>query len=322
MSKILLFYKYTEFEYPKRIQKWQMKICQELGLTGRIIIAHEGINGTVGGSDESVERYKKIVLEHPQLQDMDIKEGAGGAECFPNLRVVVKDEIVNLGLKGQAARINNTGVHLTPEQTHKLLSNRPEDLLILDTRNEVESAIGAFEGAIKADITHFREFPQYIDKHLDEYKDKKVLMYCTGGVRCERATAYLKEKGIAQEVYQIEGGIHRYAEQYPDGYFRGKNYVFDGRIAVKVTDDILGSCTHCNKPCDDYTNCLNASCNKHHISCTTCLQQFNQCCSSTCKELILSQKVKARPAVQRVSNSQSAHGECFRACEENVSNHL
>ncbi len=301
MSKVLLFYKYTNFEFPKRIQKWQLKICQELGLTGRIIIAHEGINGTVGGSDESIERYKEIILEHPQLHGMDIKESAGGSDCFPNLRVVVKDEIVNLGLKQEAAHINNTGVHLTPEQTHNLLANRPENLLILDTRNEVESAIGAFEGAIKAEISHFRDFPQYIDRHLDEYKDKQVLMYCTGGVRCERATAYLKEKGVAKEVYQIEGGIHRYAEQYPDGYFRGKNYVFDGRIAVKVTDDILGSCTHCKKACDDYTNCLNAKCNKHHISCSTCIQEFNQCCSTTCKELILSQKVKARPAVQRVS---------------------
>lgn len=301
MAKVLLFYKYTEFECPKRILKWQMKICKELNLTGRIIIAHEGINGTVGGSDESTERYKKILKEHPQLQDMDIKESAGGAECFHNLRVVVKDEIVNLGLKEKAAHITNTGVHLTPEEVHTLLSDKPEDLIVLDTRNVVESAIGAFEGAVKADINHFRDFPQYVDEHLDEYRDKKVLMYCTGGVRCERATAYLKEKGVAQEVYQIEGGIHRYAEKYPDGHFRGKNYVFDRRISVKINDDILGSCSLCDKPCDDYNNCLNALCNKHYITCASCADQFNKCCSNTCKDLLLSQKVKARPACLRVS---------------------
>jgi predicted sulfurtransferase len=293
MGKILLFYNYTQFECPKRILKWQRQICDNLGLTGRIIIAKEGINGTVGGSDESCERYKHIMLNHPQLHNTDFKESPGGAECFPRMRIVIKDEIVHLGAK-EAANIENTGVHLTPDQTHELLKNKPEDLIILDTRNKYEAEIGAFKDAITPDLKHFREFPAYIDQHLDEFKDKQVLMYCTGGIRCERATAYLKEKNVAKEVYQIEGGIHRYTEKHPDGFFRGKNYVFDGRIAAKINDDILGKCLLCNKPCDDYTNCYNVKCNKHFIGCNDCIQSYENCCSQSCKELIVSGKVDRR----------------------------
>lgn len=292
MGKILLFYKYTTFECPKRILKWQQQICSDLKLTGRIILAKEGINGTVGGSDESCEIYKKIMLKHPQLHDMDIKESTGDASCFPRMRIVIKDEIVRLG--SDKAHISNTGIHLTPEQTHELLSNKPNDLVILDARNKFEAEIGAFKDAIIPDIRHFRDFPAYIDEHLETFKDKQVLMYCTGGIRCERASAYLKEKNITKEIYQIEGGIHRYAEKYPEGYFRGKNYVFDGRIAMKVNDDIIGRCLTCSTTCDDFTNCHNVKCNKHIILCSSCTSAYDNCCSTACKELVASGAVKKR----------------------------
>jgi predicted sulfurtransferase len=300
MSKIVLFYSYTYFEYPQRILKWQRQVCQDLGLTGRIIIAHEGINGTVAGSDKAIELYKTILKKHPQLATMDIKESEGNQKPFPRMRIVVKDEIVNLGLK-DAARIEHTGVHLSPEQTHALLSNRPKDLVILDTRNTFESAIGVFKDAIKAEIDHFRDLPKYIDQNIDLFKDKEVLMYCTGGVRCERATAYLKELGVSKEVYQIEGGIHRYVEQYPDGHFRGKNYVFDGRVAVRVNNDVLGNCYTCQAPCDDYTNCLNARCNLHFIACATCIEQYQNCCSTHCKTLVQTEQVQRRIHPQAVN---------------------
>ncbi len=300
MGKVLLFYTYTYFEHPKHICKWQYNICRKLNLKGRIIVAHEGINGTVGGSDEEIEQYKQMLLEHPQLHDIDIKESDGDAHCFPRLYVAVKDEIVYLGLKDQA-RIANTGVYLTPSQTHALLNNKPKDLVILDARNGVESAIGAFNDAIKPNIKYFRELPEYVDNHLDEFKNKQVLMYCTGGIRCERATAYLKEKGVAKEVYQIEGGIHRYAQQYPDGYFRGKNYVFDRRIAVKINDDVLSNCSQCDISSDEYNNCLNALCNKHYIACVACLKQYSRCCSILCQELVATQKVRIRTPYTKVS---------------------
>lgn len=302
MGKILLFYKYTNFACPKRILKWQRQICNDLNLTGRIIIADEGINGTVGGSDESCERYKEIMLKHPQLKDTDFKEGPGDASCFPRMRIVIKDEIVHLDAKN-AAKIENTGIHLTPEETHALLENKPKELVILDTRNTCETDIGAFEGAIKPDLKHFRQFPQYIDDHLDDFKDKEVLMYCTGGIRCERATAYLQEKKVAKKVYQIEGGIHRYAEKFPEGFFRGKNYVFDGRIATKVNDDILGTCLLCDKPCDEYTNCYNVTCNKHFISCSACIKTYENCCSQRCIDLIATGKVKRRKPMVKFAQS-------------------
>lgn len=308
MGKILLFYKYTQFECPKRILKWQQQICADLKLTGRIILAKEGINGTVGGSDESCEIYKKIMLKHPQLQGMDIKESTGDASCFPRMRIVIKDEIVKLGTN--KADVANTGIHLTPDQTHELLANKPQDLIILDTRNKFEAEIGAFKDAIIPDIRHFRDFPEYIEQNLDQFKDKQVLMYCTGGIRCERATAYLKEKNIAKEIYQIEGGIHRYAEKYPDGYFRGKNYVFDGRIAMKVNDDILGRCVLCATPYDEYTNCYNVKCNKHVVICNPCITANENCCSAACKELVTSGVVKKRPGYTRVEVEEQPSSCC------------
>jgi predicted sulfurtransferase len=215
----------------------------------------------------------------------------------------VRDEAVALGIPYDKLTPRQGGQHLTPAETHALITENPDDLIILDARNNYEWEIGRFENAITPDIKNFRDLPQYLDENLDTFKDKQVLMYCTGGIRCERATAYLNEKNIAKNVYQIEGGIVRYAEQYPDGYFRGKNYVFDARIAVKINDDILGSCLLCKQPCDDYHNCLNAQCNKHFIGCYDCVNAFNKTCSQSCQMLIAENKACLRPEF----NKYSAH---------------
>lgn len=301
MEKLTLFYKYVHIQYPKQILKWQTKICQDLGLKGRIILAHEGINGTVAGIPEHVDMYIKLMLEHPLFGGIDFKNTIGNEPFFPRLRIVIKNEIVHLGINPESLTTEQGGKHLTPHQTHELLKENPQDLVILDTRNDYEYRIGTFKNAILPDIKHFREFPDYIEKNLESFKNKQVLMFCTGGVRCERATAVLNVKGVAKEVYQIEGGIQRYTEQFPDGYFRGKNYVFDNRIAVRVNDDILSTCDLCPTPCDDYNNCLNASCNKHHISCQTCRQTYKGTCSKECMELIEQGKVKKRPPLKQTS---------------------
>jgi predicted sulfurtransferase len=299
MSKIILFYKYVNLISPKRVLKWQKKICQDFGLKGRVILAHEGINATLGGSIQNLERYKEIMNASPEFGGIDYKESEGGAESFPRLRIVVKDEIVNFQANPISTDLKNTGIHLTPAQAHELITQKPENLVILDGRNYFEARIGKFTDAITPEIGHFREFPKYIDEHADAFKDKQVLMYCTGGIRCERASAYLKSKGVAQEVYQIEGGIHRYVEQFPDGFFRGKNYVFDNRVAMQVNDDVLGQCDICKAPCDEFTNCLNASCNKHFIGCDVCITKLQNTCSPTCMELVATSAVKKRPAIQR-----------------------
>lgn len=299
MGTIILFYKYVDIEIPGKIVKWQQKLCQRLGLKGRVIIATEGINGTLGGSADKINEYKVAMSEHPLFADIDFKESPGADDYFPRLRIVPKNEIVRLNIDPRQLKASDGGTHLDPMQAHQLIAQKSDDLVILDCRNTFESKVGAFEGAIRPQVDHFRDFPAYVDQHAELFKDKQVLMYCTGGVRCERGSAYIKSKGIAKEVYQIRGGIHRYIEQFPQGFFRGKNYVFDGRIAVRVTGDILANCSLCQKPCDDYQNCLHAACNKHYIACTECVEKYQNTCSQSCYDAIYLHNAPKRPMRSR-----------------------
>jgi len=292
MGKVILFYKYVAIIYPVQEQKRQRALCEQLGLTGRIILAHEGINGTLGGSVEAIEVYKKYLQEHALFAHMDIKESMGSAADFPRLRIVVKNEIVNFG--GTAVDPHNGGTHLTPQQAHDLINNPPENLVMFDARNLYEADIGVFENAVVPPIHYFRDLPQYIDEHLEQFKDKTVLMYCTGGIRCEKASAYLKTKDVAQNVLQISGGIHRYVEEFPEGHFKGKNYVFDARIALKVTDDVLGNCHGCGVVFNEYINCINVLCNKQVLTCPGCIKKLLNTCSPVCAELVKTQQVKVR----------------------------
>jgi len=252
MGRILLFYKYVEIQYPGAVAKWHLKRCKELGLTGRVIIAHEGINGTLGGSFENTQMYIDELTQDPRFQGIDFKEAEGDQTCFPRLRIVVKNEIVNLGLDPEKVKATDGGTHLTPEQVHELLNQNPEDLVILDARNDYESDVGTFKNSIIPNTKTFRELPEFIEKNKELFKDKQVLMHCTGGVRCERSSAFLKQATEAKEVYQVLGGIHRYIEKYPEGHFRGSNYVFDGRITHRANNDILGKCAICSQPWDQY----------------------------------------------------------------------
>lgn len=301
MGKILLFYKYVNLESPEAIAKWQKRLCKKLSLTGRIIIASEGINGTVGGSEEATQSYIDAMNEHESFGGIDFKTAPGDERYFPRIRVQIRNEIVNLGIDPKELTTADGGQHLTPEQTHELLNNRPDNLVIIDTRNDYETRIGTIPGSLCPDKKYFREFPEYVDEHIDELKDKTVLMMCTGGIRCERASAYVNKKGVAQKVYQIEGGIHRYIEKFPDGHFRGSNYVFDGRISHKVNDDILSTCDTCETPCDYYTNCLNARCNKQFLGCPACLTKHQECCSQACTDLVVSGQVNTRKKLARVA---------------------
>lgn len=296
MGKITLFYKYVNLSDPYAVMLWQRSLCEKLNLKGRILIGTEGINGTVGGSERSIRCYVSEMKTYAPFKNIDFKFSLCSQEPFPNLKVKVRKEIVALGIDPEQLTAAQGGKHLSPKQVHELLQNKPDDLIVLDTRNECEVAIGKFEGAIDPKIQHFRDFPKYIDDNLELFKDKQVLMYCTGGIRCERATAVLKVKNVAKEVYQIKGGIHRYAENYPNGFFRGKNYVFDNRIAMKVNDDILSNCINCQKSYDSYTNCLNAMCNKHYICCPECIQAMDNTCSANCQNLVTTHQTIIRPA--------------------------
>lgn len=302
-NKIILYYKYVDITYPGQIRTWQRELCEQLNLKGRIIIAHEGINGTVAGSPENIDQYVQAMQEHPLFGDIDFKENFATDEIFPKLKVKVREEAVTFGLDPKKVTPQNGGIHLTPEETHQLLKEKSEDLVVFDARNAFEAKIGKFTDAIVPDIHHFRELPDFIDNNKELFKDKQVLMYCTGGIRCERATTYLKSKNVAKKVYQIEGGIHRYIEKYPDGFFRGKNYVFDGRIAVRVNDDILSTCELCEKPYDEYTNCVNVLCNKQFVACTECVKSYENSCSTNCLVLIHKKKVAIRTAPAKTAET-------------------
>jgi len=286
MEAIMIFYKYVVIPDVEGIKKWQEKLCQSLQLKGRIILAKEGINATLAGEKRLLDKYIEIMNKHQLFGAIDYKLSEGSKEHFPRLSIKIKQEIVRLGISPEQLRAENAGAHLTPKQVHELLENKPDDLIILDARNQCEWEIGRFKDAITPQITYFRELPAYIDKNIDAFKDKKVLMYCTAGVRCERATAYLKEKNVAKEVYQIKGGIHRYIEQYPDGFFRGKNYVFDGRISVESNNDILSICFSCKKECNEYINCNNTRCNRQYISCEPCQKKLHGFCSDDCVKIV------------------------------------
>lgn len=302
-KRILLYYKYVSLSSPEEIKQWQLSLCSSLNLTGRIILASEGINGTVCGSIEETDQYIAAMNNHELFGNIDFKDSIvnGEYEYFTKLQVSVKPEIVHLGISPEALSPQDGGNHLTPTQAHELMAKQPEDLVILDGRNYYEARVGTFQNAITPKVDHFRDFPEYIDQNADLFKDKQVLMFCTGGIRCERASAYLKLKDVAKEVYQIEGGIHRYIEQYPDGFFRGKNYVFDARITVPVNDDIIGTCDLCNTSCDEYTNCRNAKCNKHFIACNPCLEKLNNTCSEQCLDLVTKALVPLRPYRPKVN---------------------
>lgn len=289
-------------EHPEQEKNTMLDRCKQLNLTGRIIIAHEGINGTVAGSMDETAAYMTYLNEHSLFNGMDIKESLVDAayDYFPRMQIKVKSEIVNLGIDANKLTPAQGGKHLTPDQVHELLTKNPDNLVVLDTRNDYEWAVGRFSNSILPEIKNFRELPDYIDQNLEQFKDKDVLMYCTAGVRCERATAYLNVKGVAQNVYQIEGGIQRYVEKYPDGYFRGTNYVFDNRITVKINDDIFSSCLLCQKPCDEYVNCRNSLCNNHFIGCEDCIVRYESSCSVACQELTQNNKVPLRPPTEHL----------------------
>lgn len=300
MKTILLYYKYTDVESPAQQVKLQKKLCESLGLKGRIIIATEGINGTVSGTHQACNAYIDSMNSHEIFHGIDFKVSQCEGEPFPRMRVVEKQEITRMGKSPTEISYKDTGKHVTPQQAHELIATN-KDLLILDGRNNYEAAIGRFENALVPDIENFRDFPDYIDKNQDLFKDKEVLMYCTGGIRCERASAYLKSKNVAKAVYQLKGGIDRYAQEYPDGYFRGKNYVFDGRIAVPVNNDILSSCALCQQAADDYYNCVYAGCNKQKIICPPCAKEHHSTCSQKCK-----QTISENPALMRTIPHKTA----------------
>ncbi|HLZ14592.1 MAG TPA: rhodanese-related sulfurtransferase, partial [Candidatus Saccharimonadales bacterium] len=269
---------------PEVVRLWQKTLCEKLNLRGRILISKHGLNGTVGGELADLKAYVKETKLYAPFKDTAFKWSDGGREHFPKLSVKVRDEIVTFGAADEL-QVNEQGVvgggqHLKPEELHRLVAERGEDVVFLDGRNAYEAAIGKFKHAVVPETRTTKDFLQELagDKYND-IKDKPVVTYCTGGVRCEILSALMKNRGF-KEVYQLDGGIVKYGEAYgDDGLWEGSLYVFDGRKNVSFSDRAkhIGRCIHCGAPTSNYENCAVKTCNRRVLICESCAPATNRC---------------------------------------------
>lgn len=278
---ILLYYCYTKIEDPVDFRLKHHFLCIDLQLKGRIIISGEGINGTVSGLRADCEKYMNVLQSDPRFRHIEFKVETYDQHAFKKLNVRLKDEIVNSGLKHIDPNLK-TGKYVEPSEFKKILEEG--DAVILDVRSNYEHKLGKFKNAITLDIDHFREFPEKV-KELEQFRDKKVVTYCTGGIKCEKASAFLLEQGF-ENVYQLHGGIIKYGIEEGGKDFEGKCYVFDNRIAAeinKINPVTISVCYLCHDVCDRMVNCANPECNKHVPICENCAEQMEGACSEACK---------------------------------------
>jgi UPF0176 protein len=280
--RTLLYYKYVNIPDAATFTEQHTEFCQRLGLVGRIIIADEGLNGTVSGTVVQCQKYMDMLNNHPLFGGIDFKIDDVDEPSFFALHVRYKGEIVNSG----SAHLDidpttRTGIHLEPKEFAEMMHQ--DDVVVLDVRSNYESGLGRFKGAIAADIDNFRDFPDYI-KNLEQYKDKKVMTYCTGGIKCEKASALLLEAGF-KNVYQLHGGIVKYGKEMQGKDFEGNCYVFDKRVSVPVNTvnpTIISKCRICGTASTHMVNCANAECNEHFVLCEECGTKMKGCCSEAC----------------------------------------
>jgi UPF0176 protein len=284
--QILLWYKYVPIENPVHEMREQMRLCESLGLKGRIIIATEGINGTVEGTVENTEKYIEETKKDPRFSDVHWKKSEGTGNAFPKLSIKVREEIVSMHLhENDIKPWRVTGKYLNPEELH-LWFEKGEEFYIVDMRNDYEQKSGYFEGSILPPLTNYRDLPKLLPL-LKDLKNKKVLTVCTGGVRCEKASGFLVENGFS-DVYQLQGGIVSYMEKYPNEHFKGKLYVFDGRVLMGFNTDskeheIVGICEKCLKTSENYINCDTIGCHRHFILCEKCIDESGKICPAGCQ---------------------------------------
>ncbi|WP_199617162.1 oxygen-dependent tRNA uridine(34) hydroxylase TrhO [Paenibacillus alkalitolerans] len=285
--RILLYYKYVPIENHEEFAKEHLAFCKELGLKGRILVAHEGINGTVSGTVEQTENYMNTMHANPMFSDMVFKIDEAEEHAFKKMFVRPRSELVTFRLEDDINPNELTGKRLKPREFYEALQQ--EDVIVLDGRNDYEYDVGHFRNAIRPEVESFREFPEWIRENLSQHKDKKILTYCTGGIRCEKLSGFLLREGF-KDVAQLDGGIATYSKdpEVKGRLFDGKMYVFDERIVVPVnyTEEatVVGKCLHCGTPSEKYINCTYDFCHNHHIVCDKCEEEHGGYCSAECAE--------------------------------------
>ncbi len=275
---ILLFYKFVAIEEPRRFVKEHLTVCKNLGIFGKVLVATEGINGSISGTKEQVEQYMTYMHADSRFSDIVFKEDLGLVHPFKRMLVRERKEIIRMD---QEIDLDRRGKNMSPKEFLELYQNG-EDVIILDARNDYESRVGKFKNAITPQINNFREFPQVVEM-LKDKKDAKIVTYCTGGIRCEKASAYLVQQGFT-DVYQLEGGILTFGKQFPNTVWEGRCFVFDKRMTTELNDQTtpITVCDNCGTSCDLYRNCTDLTCNYLSIQCVACQEKLQGCCSDEC----------------------------------------
>ena len=284
----LSFYQYTQIGNPQLFRDFLFIHWNPLEVLGRIYVANEGINAQLSVPAKQFETFKASLDAITFLEGVRLNIAIEqDNKSFLKLTVKVRNKIVSDGLKDEKFDVTQRGIHVNAQEFNDLLNDK--NALCVDMRNHYESEIGHFDKAITPDVDTFRDSLPIIEEELEAYKeDRKIVMYCTGGIRCEKASAYFKHKGF-KEVYQLEGGIIEYARQIKaqslENKFIGKNFVFDERRSERISEDVIAQCHQCGAPCDSHVNCINEACHLLFIQCAACQEKMNDCCSISCKEI-------------------------------------
>lgn len=285
---VISFYRYITIENPVIFRNELYRILDQLSVKGRIYIAREGINAQISVPVEQENNFKNVTESIPYLKGIRLNIAVENkAKAFFALIIKVRPKIVADGIEDPEFDAALCGTHLQAAEFNKLIQE--PGAVVVDMRNHYESEVGHFKGAIVPEVTTFRESLPIIAEMLQDKKDKPIIMYCTGGIRCEKASAYMKYRGY-ENVFQLEGGIIKYAhdahEQGLPNLFIGKNFVFDERLGERISEDIIAHCHQCGTVCDDHTNCANDACHILFIQCPSCAAKFDGCCSQKCADFI------------------------------------
>ena len=282
----LSFYQYHNIVNPQLFRDHFYLNLNQIGVLGRIYVAKEGINAQISIPEQHFEAFKTLMNSIDFLKGIRLNIAIeDDGKSFFKLKIKVKEKIVADGLDDATFDPSKRGKHLKAAAYNKLVDQ--EDTIIIDMRNHYESEVGYFKGAIRPDVETFREALPLVEKMLEEEKDKHIVMYCTGGIRCEKASAYYLHKGF-KNVYMVDGGIIEYArevaQQNLENKYIGKNFVFDERMGERISEDVIAKCHQCGNSCDTHVNCLNDACHILFIQCESCATKHNNCCSSTCSD--------------------------------------
>ncbi|MBU2330208.1 rhodanese-related sulfurtransferase [Patescibacteria group bacterium] len=280
--QVLLFYKYVSIQDPELLKEQLRDLAVAHSLVGRILIAEEGINGTVEGEVEQTEQFASALLSYSLFKDMNVKRSVGTGDSFPKLSVKVREEIVGTKFDKKIDPTKRTGKRLSAEELRTWYEEQ-RDFVVVDMRNDYEYQSGHFKDSINPGLENSRDLPKALPK-LESLKDKTVLTVCTGGIRCEKMSAFLLEHGF-EDVYQLENGIHSYMEKFPGKDFEGALYTFDRRKTMDFGGDrtVVGVCHLCSETTELYVNCKNDLCHLHFLACENCQSEEGTYCSESCK---------------------------------------